>query len=393
MNTISFNLLLCFAVVLASCNQTPKDSEDKTTDTLAVAPAANDLPFYIGTYTGEGGSEGIYKGKIDLNSGELSLEGLAAATKNPSYLAVSKDRKFVYAANELPDTEGENAGRISAYTIDPNTGNLTLVNDIVAQGGSPCYVSMDAGEQFVLAANYGGGNVSMVARNADGSLHDNLQVIQHEGSSVTERQKGPHAHYIKQNPYSSFIYAVDLGTDKVMIYKVEDGKMVANDPPSQSLEAGAGPRHMAFHPNKKYGYVINELGSTLSVFEINSENGALSPVQTLSTLPEGYSETSYCADIHVHPGGKFLYGSNRGHDSIAVFAIDESTGKVSLTSFADQDIVWPRNFNITPDGNYLVAANQNGNSIVSFSIDQTTGALTPINSKIEVGKPVCIAFY
>ncbi|MDH5603315.1 MAG: lactonase family protein [Cyclobacteriaceae bacterium] len=387
-------IVACSTVTLFSCsNNTGNHEEKSSADTLEVL-SSNNLPFLIGTYTGgEGGSEGIYKGTIHTSTGELTLDGLAAPAKNPSYLAVSKDSKFVYAANELPNAEGDNAGRISAYSLDANTGNLTLLNDIPSNGGSPCYVSLDATEQFILAANYGSGNISMVARNEQGGLQEELQIIKHEGSSITDRQKVAHAHYIRQNPYSDYIYSADLGIDKVLIYKIEEGKILPNDPPSQALTPGAGPRHVDFHPNGKYVYVISELNSTISVFEVSKENGAMNSIQTISTLPEGYSEQSYCADIHIHPNGKFLYGSNRGHDSIAIFTINESTGEISLRGFADQDIDWPRNFALTPDGSFLIAANQKSNSIVSFTIDQHTGDLTPTGSKIAVGAPVCIAFY
>ena len=386
--------LLMVLLLACSSGQTTSEQEGSTSDTPTASPVSVSAPFYIGTYTGGNStSEGIYRGRIDLATGELTLEGLAVKTDRPSFLTVSKDSRFVYAANELPDAKGKEGGRISAYSVDSNTGMLALINDIPSNGGSPCYVSMDDTESYVLAANYGSGNISMVQRNQDGSLNGELQIIAHEGSSIAERQKGPHAHYIKQNPYGPFIYAVDLGIDKVMIYKIEDNQVVPNDPPFQSLDPGAGPRHMAFHPNGKHGYVINELNSTLSVFEINSENGALNPIQTTSTLPEGYTEESFCADIHIHPNGKFLYGSNRGHDSIVVFTIDQTTGEVTIKSFADKDIDWPRNFNLTPDGRFLIAANQKGNSVVSFSIDQDTGDLTPTNSKINVGMPSCIAFY
>jgi len=349
------------------------------------------MPVYFGTYTrGQDGSKGIYRSTLDLDTGRLSQPMLAAEARNPSFLEIHPNGKFLYAVSE---SGGE--GSVSAYAIQTGTGTLKLLNQQPSKGAGPCHVSIDHAGKNVLVANYGSGSASVIPIQSDGRLAEPTGFVQHEGSSVNlKRQKGPHAHSINVSADDRFAFVADLGTDKVMIYKldIEKGTIVANDPAFARLKPGAGPRHFAFSPNGKYAYVINELHCTVTAFAYDPASGALTEIQTVPTLPSNFEGSSTCAEVRVHPSGKFLYGSNRGHDSIAVYRIDPAKGTLVFVEHETADIKTPRNFNIDPTGTFCLVANQGSDSVVVFRIDQNTGTLEPTGHKISVGRPVCIRF-
>jgi 6-phosphogluconolactonase len=362
----------------------------------AEAQSPTKMRVYIGTYTGPQ-SKGIYLSTLDLATGKLSAPEVAAELTSPSFLAIHPSGKYVYAVGEIADFQGKKAGAVSALAVDPHSGKLKLINQQPSGGAGPCHVSVDPSGKCVLAANYGGGSVCSFPIGDDGSLKDGGSVIQHKGSSVNEkRQKEPHAHSINVDKGGHYAFAADLGLDQVLVYKLNaaHGTLEADDhvPPAK-VAPGSGPRHFAFHPSGKFAYVINELANTVVAFEYNPHHGSLTEIQTITTLPKDFTGTSYCAEVVVHPSGKFLYGSNRGHNSIAVFAIDEKTGKLTATSHQGEGIKTPRGFAVEPTGKFLLVGNQDTGSVIVFAIDQKTGALTPTGSKIEVGAPVCIRFW
>jgi 6-phosphogluconolactonase len=353
--------------------------------------SAEPLRVYFGTYTrGQNAGQGIYRSTLDLDTGKLSEPILAAEAKNPSFLEIHPNGKFLYAVSEVGSSGG-----LSAYAIGRKTGNLKLLNKQPSGGAGPCHVSIDSAGRNLLTANYGSGSASVVPIKPDGSLAEPTGFVQHEGSSVnTSRQKGPHAHSINVSPDNRFAFVADLGIDKVMIYKldIEKGTITTNSPPYAKVKPGAGPRHFSFHPNGKYAYVINELHCTVTAFAYETATGTLSDIQTITTLPEDFNGSNTCAEVRVHPSGRFLYGSNRGHHSIAVYQIDPTKGTLTFVEHETADINTPRNFNIDPTGKFCLVANQGTNSIVVFRINKKTGALEPTGHKVSIGRPVCIRF-
>lgn len=349
------------------------------------------LHVYLGTYTsGEGSGKGIYRSVLDLETGKLSDPALAAEAKNPSFLEIHPGGKSLYAVSE----SGRD-GSVGAYAIDPDTGDLRLLNQQPSGGAGPCHVSIDRMGRNVLVANYGSGSASVIPIRPAGSLAEPTSFVQHEGSSVNpERQKGPHAHSINVSPDNRFAYVADLGIDKIMIYRLDaqEGTIVANRPPFVQLKPGAGPRHFVFHPGGKCAYVINELDCTITAFAYDSTSGALTEVQTVPTLPEGCAGRNACAEIRVYPSGRFLYGSNRGHDSIVVYRIDEAEKPLTFVEHETAGIKTPRSFNIDPTGTFCLVANQGSDSVVVFRVDHQTGALEPTGHKVAVPKPVCVRF-
>ena len=357
---------------------------------LSIA-SAKAIPVYFGTYTRGGSpSKGIYRSTLDLETGRLSPPVLAAETTNPSFLAIHPNRKFLYAVGEA----GKGGG-VKAYAIDSETGTLNLLNQQSSGGAGPCHVNVDHAGKNVLVANYGSGSISVIPIRQDGKLGKPTGFVQHEGSSVNpRRQKGPHAHSINVSPDNRFAFVADLGIDKVMIYRLDvaQGSIVANRPAFGKVKPGAGPRHFCFHPNGKFAYVINELDGTVTAFGYESQSGALTEIQTITTLPKDFAGVNSCAEVRVHPNGKFLYGSNRGHDSIAVYRIDSAKGTLAFVEHETADIKTPRNFNIDPTGKFCLVANQGKDSVVVFQIDPRTGALEPTRITISVGRPVCVRF-
>ncbi len=363
----------------------------------AVAKDAPDqLLVYVGTYTGNK-SEGIYAYRLDLSSGKCKPLGLAAKVKNPSFLAIHPTQRFLYSVSEIEDRNGKPTGGVSAFAIDKTTGKLAPLNEQSSEGRGPCHVTVDKTGRMVLVANYGGGSVASLPIGEDGKLAPASSTIQHLGKSANpSRQEAPHAHSINPSPDNAFAVAADLGLDKVLVYRLDPptGTLVANDPPAASTASGAGPRHFAFHPSSKYAYVINELDCTITAFDYDAKRGTLTPKQTVSTLPgaekvqDGYST----AEIQVHPSGKYAYGSNRGHDTISAFAIDENDGTLRQIQNISTEGSTPRGFGIDPTGRYLLAGNQASDTITVFRIDAKSGKLEPTGEKLEVGSPVCVKF-
>lgn len=345
---------------------------------------------YVGTYSGKL-SKGIYQLELDLKDGTLSKPVVAAETKNPSFVAIHPNQKFLYAVSE----DG-GKGSISAFAIDAKTGKLTFLNKQTSGGSGPCHVVVDRAGKNVLAANYGSGSCCSIPVDADGKLAEPASIIQHRGKSINKgNQEGPHAHSINVDANNRFAFCADLGIDKVLVYRLDaaKGTLTANDPPALEVAPGTGPRHFAFHPDGKTAYTNGEINMTLVACAYDAEKGVLTVKQTLSTLPKDANRKgTSTAEVVVHPSGKFVYVSNRGHDSIAIFAIDPKTRALKAVGHESRKIRTPRNFAIEPTGRYLLVANQDGHSVASYRIDQTTGELTPTGSVVEVGSPVCIRF-
>ena len=354
----------------------------------AFAATNEDRLLYVGTYTlgTSGKSEGVYVYRMDQLTGELKRVG-SVRSENPSFLTIDPGRRFLYAVNEKPE------GLVSAFRIDQKTGELTFVNQQSSQGADPCHLSVESGGKSVLVANYTSGTLAVLPIQRGGSLGTAIDVKQHDGSGPREQQKGPHAHCIKLDRGNRHAFAADLGIDKLMIYRfnASAGKLEPARQDSVFLHAGAGPRHLTFHPNGKFLYVINELDSSLTTFKYNAAQGTLTAFETVSTLPRDFTGQSFCADIHVSQSG-FLYGSNRGHNSIVVFATDPRSGRLNLVEHVSTEGKWPRNFTIDPLGRFLLVANQHTDNIVTFRIDQQTGRLTPANQIAEIPTPVCLQF-
>jgi 6-phosphogluconolactonase len=363
----------------------------------ASAFAANDTAeywTYFGTYTGAK-SKGIYAAKFDTRAGKFGEPQLVAEMKNPTFLAVHPNGQRLYAVGEVGDYGGKKAGSIAAYKIDNRSGRLTLLNTQSSGGAGPCHVFVEASGKSVLAANYGGGSVTSVPLKDDGSFGEPGSFIQHIGSSVNKsRQEGPHGHCMITDPSNRFALACDLGLDQVLIYILDTAKgtLTPNDPAFGATPPGAGPRHIAFHPNGKFAYVINELDCTMSVFAWDGAKGELKHIESVSTLPGERQRGYSTAEVQVHPNGKFVYGSNRGHDTIAVFAVDQSSGKLTRVENQSTQGKTPRHFTLDPSGRFLIAENQDSHNAFVFAVDPNTGKLTPTGEKIEVGSPVCAVF-
>ena len=363
----------------------------------AAAPAKQPTYFfYVGTYTEDGSkSKGIYVYHFDPNTEEITDFGLAAATTNPSFVALHPNGKFLYAVNEVGKYKGPNSGGVSAFSIDHGSGKLTFLNEVASRGADPCYVTVDRTGKYVLVANYTGGSVAVFPVLADGKLGEASAFVQHTGHGPNaERQEGPHAHSIDLSPNNRFAMVDDLGLDKLLVYKFDStkGSLTPNDPPFTKVEAGAGPRHFVLRPDGKFVYVIAEMGHTVTVFLNDAANGKLRVVQTVPTLPKDFKGRNDDAEIQVHPSGRFLYASNRGEDTIVVYAIDGAKGTLTQVASIPTGGKEPRSFEIDPTGTLLFAENQNSNNIVIFKIDQKTGNLTPTGKVLEVASPVCLKF-
>jgi 6-phosphogluconolactonase len=361
---------------------------------VTAADPAGWTPVFIGTYTGpKTGSRGIYRSDLDVASGELSPPRLIAETVNPSFLALHPTGKYLFAVGEFDGPAGKAAG-VTSFRVDPSTGQLSPINQRPSGGKGPCHVTIDKSGKYLIVSNYGSGTVATLRVDDDGSLSGLMDVVRHNGHGPdAKRQEGPHAHSANLDASNRHAVVADLGLDKLMIYGFDGaGRLTPNDPPFYQTAVGAGPRHFAYHPDGKRAFVINELNSTLSALDYDAERGALTERQTISTLPADFHGTNYCAEVVVHPSGKFVYGSNRGHNSIAAFAI-EPDGKLRLIGHRGEGVKTPRNFNIDPSGRWMIVANQDGNDLVVFRIDPDTGALTTTGRRVAVGGPVCIKFW
>lgn len=356
--------------------------------------SASQYLLYVGTYTKDD-SKGIYAFRYETKSAESTSLGLAAETVNPSFLAASPDHRFLYAVNELTQYQGASSGAVTAFAINHATGKLSQLNEFASRGADPCYISFDKTGKYALVANYTGGSVAVFPVSQDGHLQAATAFVQHKGAGKNpERQEGPHAHWIETTPDNRFALVADLGLDEVLIYRFDQnsGALTPNTPPFAKVDPGAGPRHLAFHPNGKFVYAIDELASTITVFAFDSSNGSLQPFQSVSTLPADFRGTNDTAEIHVHSYGKFLFASNRGHDSIAVFSIDQTTGKLTMTGDFPTGGKTPRNFELDPGGTHLLVANQDTGNIVTFAIDQRSGRLTTTGHELKVPSPVSLRF-
>jgi 6-phosphogluconolactonase len=354
--------------------------------------AARELLVYVGAYT-TGKSFGIYLYRLDLADGSLKHLSTNADIANPSYLTIDHARRRLYAINRVEEFEGAPGGAVSSFEIEPNSGALRFVNRRGSKGLGPCYLSVAGSGRFVFVANYVGGNVAVLPVLKGGGLGEATQVIQFKGSGPNRpRQETSHAHCILLDPANEHAYSCDLGADKVMVYDFDQrtGRLTPNAQLSVSLKPGAGPRHLSFHPNGRMLYVINELDATVTSFMRDVRRGTLRELETVATLPTDFKEPNTSADIHVAPGGKFLYCSNRGHDSLTSFRIDPRTGRLKLLGHTPTEGKTPRSFAIDPTGNFLLAANQNSDTVVTFRIDPQTGTLRPTGHKAEIPAPVCL---
>lgn len=381
------SLMLAFS----ACTSSGSEQQEVPNETLK--QGGETAMVYVGTYA-DPDSESIFMYSLNAETGELKHVSAAKGGENPSYLVLDGQKRYLYAVNETTEYEGQESGAVSAFSVDGETGNLTFLNRQPTGGGAPCHVAVSSDEEMVLVANYMGGNVASYKIQENGQLSDPVTMHQHEGSGPNkDRQEAPHAHNITPGPDNQYAFAVDLGTDKIMGYRLNaaDGALIPNAPAvAFAAKPGAGPRHLAFHPNGRYAFVINELNSTTTALAYNSDKGAFTEIQTISTIPADFTGKTQCAAVKVSADGKFLYGSNRGHNSIVVYAIDENTGKLATVEHVLTGGDWPRDFTIDNTGTVLLVANERSNSIVSFRRDKATGKLTATGREIEVKKPVCL---
>lgn len=357
---------------------------------LALSSAfAEPSRVYFGTYTRGSESKGIYYASFDAETGKLGDPVLAAESENPSFLTIAPTGETLYAVSEVA---GAGGGIVTAYRI-LESGALEKINEQPSGGAGPCHVSTSADGKIVVLANYGGGSVASYRVGGDGSLSEPVSTVQHTGSSVNpKRQKGPHAHSINVSPDGRFAYAADLGTDRVYVYAVDAGTGALSRVGETAVAPGSGPRHFAFRPDGKFAYVINEILLTVTAFQVDAATGALTEIQTITTLPEGEEPVGSTAEVVCHPSGRFLYGSNRGHDTIVVYRIDEGAGTLTYVEHEPIRGETPRNFAVSPDGKWLLAAGQQSDTVAVFEIDAETGALEFADSEIKLARPVCIRF-
>jgi 6-phosphogluconolactonase len=360
------------------------------------ANAHNKYIFYVGTYTEDGSkSKGIYAYRFDADSGQITSLGLAAETTDPSFVALHPNGHFLYAVTKLENYKGPNSGGVSAFSIDRSDGKLTLLNEVPSRGADSCYLTVDKTGRYVLVANYTGGSVAVFPVLADGKLGEASAFVQHTGHGTNpERQEKAHPHSIDLSLDNRLAVVDDLGLDELFVYKFDSakGSLTPNDPPFVKLDAGAGPRHFARHPSGKFAYVISEMQSTVTIFSNDEKTGTLHSLQIISTLPKDFSGHNDAAEIQMHPSGKFLYASNRGSDTIALFAIDPGKGTLTPVEYTPTQGKIPRSFEIDPTGKFLFAENHKSDNIVVFRIDEKTGHLTATGQVLDVGSPVCLKF-
>ncbi len=361
------------AVGLASTARGPNVSDERT--------------LLVGTYT-DLGAEGIYTCRLNIATGALECVDVQPGIENPTFLAIDPPGEHLYAACEQTSGDGE----LTAYAID-RRGSLTLLNTARTGGAGPCHVQVDQTDSYVVAANYFGGSVCLLPIRDDGSLGARTDFVQHHGSSINpERQRQAHAHCVMIDRANTLVYACDLGMDAIVVYRIDHatGRLIEQSDLKVRAEPGDGPRHFTFHPDSAHAYAVNELSSTVSAYDYDAATGALAVKQRVSTLPAGWDGDNTCADIHVSPDGRFVYASNRGHDSLATFAVESETGRLTPRGQTSTRGKIPRNFLITPDGRLLLAANQNSGNIVTFWIDEASGELEYTGHEAAVPAPVCL---
>ena len=340
---------------------------------------------FVGTYT-QTSSEGIYVYDVDADTGVMEYVSHVSGIQNPSFLALTADSRFLYAVGETSDPHGG----VFSFKVD-TSGSLAPLNNRSSCGSGPCFIDVHHSGKVVLVANYGGGSVASYPVNRDGSLGEVASVIQHIGSSVDQsRQKEPHAHMIRHDLDYNFVFSPDLGTDKVMIYKIEPETAVLSPHGEGSVPPGSGPRHIEFHPNRKFAYVINEMGNTITTFAYDSLAGTLTEIETVPTLPEGYDDVSHTADIHITDNGKYLYGSTRGHDSIAMYSVNGGTGRLSLLGIVPTGGENPRNFGIDPTNRFVLVGNQSSDTVTYHRLDPDTGHLHLSGVVANIPMAVCL---
>lgn len=353
---------------------------------------AADMYVYFGTHA-SGPGKGFSLAHFDSDTGKLTKPKFLIEDEMPAYFVIHPDGRHLYTCNSTNTLHGE--GWISAYAIEPKTGQLTLLNRKSSGGPNPSYITLDKTGRYALVANYQGGNVTVTAIKPDGSLGDLTGLDQHTGHSVNpERQTRPYAHSIIVDPSNRFALNADLGLDKLFVYRFndKDGSLTPNDPLFATVKPGSGPRHVKFHPNGRWVYLINEMAGTVTSFNWDAVKGSLTEFQTVSALPPGFTNTNTSAELEIHPNGRFLYGTNRGHNSLVVFAIDQSTGKLSLVEHVSTQGKQPRNFTFDPTGRWILCTNHDSNNAVVFRVDGATGKLTPAGAPVEVPMPFCERF-
>jgi 6-phosphogluconolactonase len=359
------------------------------------APAAEGRErVYFGTY-GQAANEGVFVAELDLATGNVTEPRLAGRAANASFVALHPDRRHLYAVAEVSTLSGRRSGGVVAFSIVPETGMLRPINEQISGGAGPCHVVVDKAGKNVLVANYEGGSVAVLPINERGGLRPVSSVILHRGRGVNqERQEGPHAHSVNLDAANHFAFVADLGVDKIFVYRFDPkaGKLSPNQPPAVKVAPGAGPRHFAFDPTGRFAYAIDELDSTITAFWYDTENGTLSRVQVVSTLPKDFRGVNTASEVVVHPSGKFVYGANRGHDSIALFSVDPASGKLNPDGHEPTQGKTPRNIAIDPTGAFLLAANQDSDSVVVFRIDAANGRLRPTGQKLRIHQPVCVRY-
>jgi 6-phosphogluconolactonase len=364
-------------------------------------PVMNATLVYVGTYTNAAKSKGIYLFRLQTQNLEVSQNitlqplGLAVESANPSFLEVDARRRLIFAVNELDTFEGKSTGAVSAFSIDPASGKLSLLNQRPSRGAGPCHLVLDKKGKNLLVANYGSGSVVVLPVAADGRLGEATDFVQHSGKSVNpERQKGPHAHCVTLDPDNRFAFVCDLGLDKVLVYRfdADEGKLTPHERAFVSVKPGAGPRHLVFRPDGRFAYLLNEISSTVTAFGYDAKTGVLTEIQTLRTLPEHYDGPNSGAEIDVHPSGKFLYASNRGHNSVVLFEVHPDKGTLTYVEEQMTGGKKPRHFGIEPSAKHLAIANQDSDTVLVCRIDAGNGRLKPSGVFASAPTPVCVKF-
>lgn len=359
--------------------------------------------IFVGTYTEpirfgtgkilQGKGEGIHVYALDTNTGAMTPRTVAVGVRNPSYLAFDPTQRFLYAVNELKEFEGAASGAVSAFKLDSASGELTFLNQKATHGTDPCHLTVDPTGKNVLIANFMSGSVCVLPIREDGTLDDASDFIQHEGSSVDPvRQAGPHAHAVTLDNAGRMAFVPDLGLDRLLLYKFDParGKLTPNDQPWVATAPGAGPRQVVMHPSGNYAYLINELNSTMTAYRYDPQQGRLDEIQTLPTLPADFTGASTCAEVQIAPSGRYVYGSNRGHDSIVTYAVNPADGTLTVVGHESTQGKTPRNFMVSPAGDYLMAANQDTDNIVTFRLDPASGRLISTGIQTAAPTPVCV---
>ncbi|UGB32250.1 lactonase family protein [Metabacillus sp. B2-18] len=339
---------------------------------------------YVGTYT-KGDSKGVYSFTLDTDAGKLSDVKAVAELDNPTYVNLSQDNKNLYAVVK----EG-NQGGVASYAVDSITGDLTAINQQLLDGASPCHVSVDSQNKQVVTANYHKGTVESFLTNEDGSINSVVSVNEHTGQGPHERQEKPHTHYSGFTPDEKYVVAVDLGIDKIITYKINNGQL--EEAHTLLVKAGSGPRHITFHPNGKYAYVMTELSNEVITLSYTSDTGVFTELQYSPAIPEDFTDNSQGSAIHISSDGRFVYAGNRGHDSIAVYSVNQENGELSFIEFTSTEGNWPRDFALDPTEKFIVASNQESSNLVLFARDTESGKLRLLDSQVSVPDPVCVKF-